>query len=496
MNDNTVKLTILHSNDVHGDFLPEERDGIMTGGLPLLSGYINKVRKEEDHVIYAVAGDMFMGSVIEKEYKGLSTIGLVNVLEPDVFAIGNHEVDYGLAHLLFLEKCADFPVVCGNMYVKALNRRLFLPYTDVLRGGLRVRFIGMLTETIADQIRQEDVIDSAVSVRSVAKEVKRICSAAANEDVDLTVLLTHIGIEADRKLARELDPAWGVDLIIGGHSHTVMSEMEVINGVPIVHAGSGSNHIGRLDLEIDQRENRIVSCKWRCDEINSRTAVPDPLMEFYIDNLHRKTDERFNEILTVFPRAYNNTGIHCETELLDLFTDIFQDMFGTDLFLLSSNTLKTDSLGPALTRNDLLRSFPYENEVYRITVTGEQLEGIVRYICRKEAFTEHIPFFFYSGSMKVWLDAGSYDVLKILWQDEPVQKDKLYTAGMTRYAFRNLREFFGITEKEITVNGRITRLCINDRDVLEEYFSMHDHLQLKNEKRLIIIGEENYGAVQ
>lgn len=101
-----AKLTLLHSNDLHGAFFPEYKAGHEIGGISRLSGYVKKVRKEEENVIYAVAGDMFRGSIIDSEYLGLSTIELMNILSPDVATVGNHEVDYGLAHLLFLEKCA------------------------------------------------------------------------------------------------------------------------------------------------------------------------------------------------------------------------------------------------------------------------------------------------------------------------------------------------------------------------------------------------------
>ena len=125
MEENTIKkLTILHSNDLHGDFLPKETDGKETGGLSRLAGYVNKVRSERENVIYAIAGDMFRGSVIDSEYQGLSTIDLMNNLNPDVATIGNHEVDYGFAHLLFLEKCAKFPIVNANLFITMNNAAL------------------------------------------------------------------------------------------------------------------------------------------------------------------------------------------------------------------------------------------------------------------------------------------------------------------------------------------------------------------------------------
>ena len=127
---NTKKFTILHSNDIHGDFLAEVKDGKgnLIGGLSLLSGYINKVRQEEENVLYIISGDMVQGSLIDLEYKGISTMEIMNYLAPDVVSLGNHELDYGLPHLLFLEKIANFPLVNANLYIKKYNKRLMIPY--------------------------------------------------------------------------------------------------------------------------------------------------------------------------------------------------------------------------------------------------------------------------------------------------------------------------------------------------------------------------------
>ena len=85
---NLKELTILHSNDMHGDFLAEQIDEKLVGGVSLLSGYVNMVRRQEKNVLYAIARDMFRGSVIDSEYKGVSTIGIMNILGPDVATIG------------------------------------------------------------------------------------------------------------------------------------------------------------------------------------------------------------------------------------------------------------------------------------------------------------------------------------------------------------------------------------------------------------------------
>lgn len=124
------KFTILHSNDMHGDFLAETggKEGHLIGGVSLLSGYINQVRQEEKNVLFVISGDMVQGSLIDKEYRGLSTIEIMNYLAPDVVTLGNHELDYGLPHLLFLEKMANFPIVNANLYITKYNKRLMNPY--------------------------------------------------------------------------------------------------------------------------------------------------------------------------------------------------------------------------------------------------------------------------------------------------------------------------------------------------------------------------------
>lgn len=174
---NLKKLTILHSNDMHGDFLAERIDERLVGGVSLLSGYVNKVRREEKNVIYAIAGDMFRGSVIDSEYKGTSTIGIMNLMGPDVATIGNHEVDYGLAHLLFLEKCADFPIINANLHIKSNGRRMFRPFWIAHIDGMKILFIGIITEEVLAATKNDELIGSFVDIGEAAREVGNICNA-------------------------------------------------------------------------------------------------------------------------------------------------------------------------------------------------------------------------------------------------------------------------------------------------------------------------------
>ena len=312
------KLTLLHSNDMHGGFLPTERDGRQVGGLARLSGYVRQARAEGGNVVYAVAGDMFRGSVIDSEYLGLSTIDLVNALAPDVACIGNHEVDYGLGHLLFLEKCATFPIINADLFVRVNNARLFTPYHVVEVGGMRVLFIGILTDEVIASTRQEAVIGTFVDIEEAAREVGIVCDDYRTRSIDLTVLLTHIGVEADRQLAAALDPDRGVDLIVGGHSHTFMDEAEVVNGVPIVQAGTGTGRIGRMEIDVDAFHNKVKRFTWSCVPIDEATAPTDPVLEELLGRYQGGTDAKYRRVVGRFARRLTHPDRTQETEPGDL----------------------------------------------------------------------------------------------------------------------------------------------------------------------------------
>ena len=259
---NLKKLTLLHSNDLHGDFLAERIDNKLVGGVSMLSGYINKVREEEENVIYCIAGDMFRGSVIDAEYKGVSTIEIMNLLGPDVVTIGNHEVDYGLSHLLFIEKCANFPIINANFHIRTNNKRLFQPFYIAHIDGMKILFIGIITEDVLAQTKMDKVIGSFVDICEAAEEIGRICNTYNPIDIDFTIILTHIGFEEDKKLAAMLDPAWGVDVIIGGHSHTFLEHPVKVNDILIVQAGTGTDQIGRFDIMVDTDLNAVDTYTW------------------------------------------------------------------------------------------------------------------------------------------------------------------------------------------------------------------------------------------
>ncbi len=483
----TQKITILHSNDMHGDFLAEAggSPGELIGGLALLSGYLNRVRSEEDHVLYVIAGDMVQGSLIDTEYRGISTVEIMNYLSPDVVTLGNHELDYGLEHLLFLEKMASFPIVNANLYLKPYHRRLMTPHLVVTVGGFSIIFIGIITETVMDSIARDSDVGSFVSLEDARAEIGRICDAYKNEDIDLTVLLTHIGFESDRNLARMLDPAWGVDLIIGGHSHTFLSEPATENGILIAHAGAGTNQIGRFDLMVDDATNSITGWRWELVPISDQITSPDQNLLAYIDSFRTAVDRKYNTLLCRFATVLTHPRREEESSLGNLFSDILCEAARSDVMLLGAGSIRSQELGPAVTLGEFRACFPFSDSLKRYTVTGSQLRTIFSHIMRPENRTGEGECFEVNAAVRALYDERSRTLESLMLNGVPVDDTLHYTLGLTGYHADNCRKNLNIPPDELVRAGGERTIATSTLNVLEEYLQTHPNLNRQTEGRLV-----------
>ncbi len=484
---NIKKLTILHSNDLHGDFLAEHVDEQLVGGVSLLSGYINKVRDENKNVIYAIAGDMFRGSVIDSEYKGISTIEIMNALAPDVVTIGNHEVDYGIAHLLFIEKCAKFPIINANMYIKTNESRLFKPYEIIELDGMKILFIGIVTESVLHSAKQEGLIGTIINTEDAAKEVGKICNAFNGIDIDFTVLLTHIGFEEDKKLAQMLKPEWGVDVIIGGHTHTVLEQPEIVNGIPIVQAGTGTDAIGRFDIDIDTDNNCIDSFTWQFVPITDKNCPKDYQIADIIMGFKSITDLKYGRVVSKFKHILTHPKRNQETSLGNLVADIIRESLGLDLMLFGSGSIRCTELGPIVTYGKLAECFPYVGKVYQINVTADQLRKMLLHVFRDEAWQGHTEFYQFSKGIRMIYSKSKREFNLAKLRGNDLTGDKVYRIGIQEFHYMNFNEFFGLDISETYINGKPRIVSTSDFDVINEYLSSHNIIDKTVEGRLIVV---------
>jgi 5'-nucleotidase / UDP-sugar diphosphatase len=492
---NTKKITILHSNDMHGDFLAEAQgaSGNLIGGLSLLSGYINQVRREEKNVLFTISGDMLQGSVIDSEYKGVSTIEIMNYLSPDVVTLGNHELDYGLTHLLFLEKMANFPIVNANMYIKTYHKRLMQPLLIRQIDGYNILFIGIITDEVLLSLKLDNQVGTFISLEDAAKEVGRICDAYKNDDIDLTILLTHIGFESDKKLAAMLRPEWGVDMILGGHSHTVLERPETINNILIAQAGVGTDQIGRFDITVDGDANRILEWKWQLIPIVSGAIQADTNLQKFIESFRDAVDAKYNTLLCRTAQKLTHPSRVIETSLGNLLADIFAENAGCDVALIGSGSIRQKEMGPVVTLGDVVQIFPYDTSFSRFTITGGQLDGIFTYIMRAENRNGEGECCQVNGSVRAVYDETRCKLVSLKISGKPVDQAAHYTIGLSGYHVKYSKEFMNLTNEELSALDSPKVTATSMQSVMEEYLRSHQNLSRQVEGRLVYQGKQTPG---
>ena len=477
------RFTILHSNDMHGDFMAESEgaEGDLIGGLARLSGYLNEVRAQEKNTLYLISGDMVQGSMIDAEFRGVSTMEIMNYLAPDVVTLGNHELDYGLAHLLFLEKMANFPIVNANLYLRKIHKRLMRPYIILNVDGFDILFIGIVTEGVLSKLKADDV-GTFVNLEDAATEVGKICNAYKDDDIDLTVLLTHIGFEEDQKLAGMLAPEWGVDMIIGGHSHTILGQPAKVNDVLIAQAGTGTDQIGRFDIVVDDDTNSIVEWKWTLIPVDEDLAEPDAGLQTFIDSFQEVVDRKYKRILCRMERKLTHTVREQESELGNLVADILAERASADVALVASQAIRGTELGPIVTLGDLVEVYPYNDQVLKCAINGQQLTTIFEHSMKQENRHEDGPVYQVNGAVRATYDDGRQTLASLTVNGQPVAPAAEYTICISSFVLKSAQGKLNLSTEEL---GKPQVIATADQDVLEEYLTTHPHLDRQVEGRIV-----------
>ncbi len=464
------RLVMLHSNDMHGDFFAKETHDRMVGGMSRLSGYVHKVREEEDDpVLYVISGDMLQGSIIDQEYRGISTILVMNMLEPDVVTLGNHEMDYGFSHLMFLERCANFPIVNANLYIKPTESNLFKPYHIIEIDGIRILFIGIITEEIIAKSKSEPLIGTFIGIEDAAEEVEYICNSYKDVDIDLTVLLTHIGFDQDIELAKLLPPEIGVDLIIGGHSHTMLEQPEKVNDILIAQVGSGTEHIGRFDLILNMDTNSVHEFSWKAVPIDDTNCPNDPVMDELLSNYQEEVDGKYNSVICRLPHEMEHENRFRETELGNLFADILRYQLGVDIVFVASGSIRKKKMSQLVTRTDIMEVYPYDEALISFSVDGATLREMLEHLM--DSLYHHGSREFYQWNAELRANIEPDGKIGDVWlKGENLDPRKEYRIAMQDYHYGIIADTFGITHEVLDKKGRVRVVSTSAQDNVIEYF--------------------------
>jgi 5'-nucleotidase len=371
------------------------------------------------------------------------------------------------------------------MYITTNNSRLFKSHHIIEIDGMKILFIGILTETVLSMAKKEALVGNFVDIHDAVTEIERICNAYNSMDIDCTVLLTHIGFEEDKLLAAQLDSSLGVDIIIGGHSHTYLEQPEEVNGILIVQAGTGTDQIGRFDLEIDTDSNSVYGFTWESIPITDEHCPRDIALEDILNPYKLEAEKKYSRVVTRLKRKLTHPSWYQETELGGLLSDILQESLRLDIMLVGSGSIRVSEFGTIVLFSDLTECLPYDDSAIALWVTGAQLKKMILYMLRDEVWDgTHCEFFQFSEGVRVIYDRQSHILKEFSLHEEPIDDAKIYKIGLQYYFYLNMKDFFSVSREEVETNGKPRRIATSCRELLDEYLSCHQGLDHQISGRL------------
>ncbi|MDR1610121.1 MAG: metallophosphatase [Candidatus Symbiothrix sp.] len=255
-------LVILHINDTHSRIEPFPENGgaySNKGGMVRLDNYVNQVRKEAKNVLLFHCGDLVQGTPYFNWYKGDAEIAAANLMRTDAACLGNHEFDNGLEALSRMVRQAKFPFIATNLeFSGTLMDGLTKKYHIIEQDGIKIGLIGLtidpkglVSKSNSAGVKYLDPVESANAMADFLKNKKKC---------DLIICLSHLGYYPDEERAGDITLAKKsrhIDLILGGHTHTFMSEPDRrtnLDGREVIinQTGAYGVYFGRIDIIMEE----------------------------------------------------------------------------------------------------------------------------------------------------------------------------------------------------------------------------------------------------
>ncbi len=223
--------------------------------------------------------------------------------------------------------------------------------------------------------------------------------------------------------------------------------------------------------------------KWQLLPVDNHLAAPDPEIEKLIATFKEEVDRKYNRLVGRLARKLTHPKREEETELGNLIADIFAQLDSLDVVFVASGSIRGKELGPLVTLSDLKTVFPYEDTLYKFTVTGTHLVKIFTHIMRPEnRIVGQSEYFQVNKGVKAVYNDALHRLESLSIQGQSVQDEQHYTICIDGYRYQNSEPNLGITHQELGTSKVVTT---SRQDVLEEYFSHHQNLNSDIEGRLV-----------
>lgn len=390
--DDVFDLFIVHTNDVHARVTAGEDDSV---GYAKLATIIKTARSITDNILVLDAGDVTHGTNFANLFNGATVGELLIMSGYDAVAPGNHDFNYGIDNLLALsdeaEAVSDLKVLSANI-TDENGYLLFQPYQIYDFNGFKVCVIGLTTPDTKTKSHPKNT-EGVEFDNPVVYENAQAAIDLAHEIADYVVVLGHIGTVADGEsgltstiICENID---GIDLFVDGHSHSVLSGDNYVNGTLIVSAGEYMQNIGVVDIlvkngEVASENAFLIASSDVLDPANSAlcqqygiTDVPDdPEVSAYIESVNEAIEARFGEVVATIPEDLDGEREHVrtgKTNLSEIVCDAITAETGADFTIVNGGGIRASLSAGDVTLGEVNAVLPFTNIVTVCEITGDEV---------------------------------------------------------------------------------------------------------------------------
>jgi 5'-nucleotidase len=418
-----VRMTVLHTSDIHSRLLPYKYTPLYTdeqlgldpaywipegfapqtvGGAARMATVVARERARARRVLHLDSGDVFQGAPIFNQFAGEVEMRVLSQLGVDAAVVGNHEFDRGA------ENYSEQLAMHSSIHSLAANyrfedpdrpwnnalRTLTKPYVIFYLDGLRVGVIGMGNLSSISSIGEGD---NSLDVEPQGN----LWSARHYSDLiapytDLIIVVSHLGLSDDEEIARRVP---NVDVIIGGHLHLVMDPPKVVESevattadgrpkqVVVCHSGAFTKFLGRLDLVV--RDGEVLSHDYEVIPLDNR--VPEngdmqDLLEPYERELKQQLD--LDRVVARSSDVIRRFGVSGgDSPLGNLVAEAMQLRPGieTDFGMTNSLGIRADIQRGDITVEEIFNVLPFDNTIVTMFLTGTEVQEVFDYVTRRSA---------------------------------------------------------------------------------------------------------------
>jgi 5'-nucleotidase/UDP-sugar diphosphatase len=478
-------LIILHTNDIHGSLAPVDAWWLNpdfpppVGNAAAAMTIIDRERANAEKHGYGFllldAGDFYQGTPLGDFSRGEAVIEFLNHAGYDVMSLGNHDYADGQENLYERAAQADFPFLGANILIEQTGE--LPPYArrhiKLERGGVKIGIFGLITQYMKGMARPEDIeglefLEEAPVAAECVEELRA-------EGVDIIIGLTHIGYRHDRRLVQQVR---GIDVIIGGHSHTGLRDpYESFSNHTVVCQTFGHlTTVGRLELLIDRETNRIAGYEGKLFELYAEEVPLDQEALALVGKWVEKAEQGLDEVIGSSAAELTRAGME-ESPMGNLITDAMRLRFGVDVVMHNSGGITGTLPKGVLTYRNAYEADAYANTVVTMVLSGRQVWDLL-----EVSVNRHHAIFQVSGVRMVYDVTRPIGerVLEVEVGGEPLDFDRDYTVATNSFLAA------GGGEYEIFGQGRDwTDTGVYIRDVIASCVRAHSPIDAKVEGRII-----------